>query len=92
MRFTQIFRSLLGFAFLPFGQQMFKALNWPSKFCMLSSLPFRTLLLPTPLPLESGSRVSTKLLAGLAIVLGIPFPIWIYYNGEAIRMNSKLKP
>jgi len=32
-----------------------------------------------------------QLLAGLAIVLGIPFPIWIYYKGEVIRMNSKLK-
>ncbi|TFK38130.1 multidrug resistance protein 4 [Crucibulum laeve] len=31
-----------------------------------------------------------SLLAGLAIVLGIPFPVWIYYKGEAIRMRSKL--
>jgi len=31
-----------------------------------------------------------SLLAGLAIVLGIPFPIWIYYNGEQIRARSSL--
>ncbi|TCD69329.1 hypothetical protein EIP91_008085 [Steccherinum ochraceum] len=31
-----------------------------------------------------------SLLAGIAIVLGIPFPIWLYYNGEAIRARSSL--
>jgi len=31
-----------------------------------------------------------KLLAGLAIILGIPFPVWIYYRGEAIRAKSDL--
>jgi len=30
-----------------------------------------------------------SLLAGLAILLGIPFPVYIYYWGEAIRMRSK---
>jgi hypothetical protein len=34
--------------------------------------------------------VSVKLLAGLAIILGIPFPVWIYYRGEAIRAKSDL--
>ncbi|KAG6916742.1 hypothetical protein DXG01_005562 [Tephrocybe rancida] len=29
-----------------------------------------------------------SLLAGLAIILGIPFPVWIYYRGEAIRQKS----
>ncbi|KAG2126280.1 major facilitator superfamily domain-containing protein [Suillus clintonianus] len=29
-----------------------------------------------------------SLLAGLAIVIGIPFPIWIYYAGERIRARS----
>ena len=33
---------------------------------------------------------SVQLLAGLAIVLGIPFPVWVYYKGEAIRLNSKV--
>ncbi|KAF8068731.1 multidrug resistance protein 4 [Lyophyllum atratum] len=32
-----------------------------------------------------------SLLAGLVIVLGIPFPVWIYYRGEAIRLKSKLR-
>lgn len=30
------------------------------------------------------------LLAGLSIVIGIPFPIWIYYAGERIRARSSL--
>ncbi|KAL4081769.1 major facilitator superfamily domain-containing protein [Scleroderma yunnanense] len=30
------------------------------------------------------------LLAGLAAVIGIPFPVWIYYAGERIRSNSSL--
>jgi hypothetical protein len=29
-------------------------------------------------------------LAGLAIVLGIPFPVWIYYKGEQIRAKNPL--
>jgi hypothetical protein len=29
-----------------------------------------------------------SLLAGLAIVIGIPFPIWIWYKGEDIRKRS----
>ena len=47
--------------------------------------------IPDTLSLESCSRVFKQLLAGLAIVLGIPFPIWIYFKGEVIRLNSKLK-
>jgi len=31
-----------------------------------------------------------SLLAGLAIVLGIPFPVWIYYKGEAMRARNPL--
>ncbi|KAL9710228.1 hypothetical protein Ac2012v2_006524 [Leucoagaricus gongylophorus] len=31
-----------------------------------------------------------SLLAGLAVVLGIPFPIWIYYCGERMRSNNPL--
>ena len=29
-----------------------------------------------------------SLLAGLAIFIGIPFPIWIWYKGEDIRKRS----
>ena len=29
-----------------------------------------------------------SLLAGLAIVINIPFPIWIWYKGEGIRKRS----
>ncbi|KAG1741327.1 major facilitator superfamily domain-containing protein [Suillus lakei] len=56
-------RSLLGFAFPLFGQQMFAALDYGG---------------------------GNSLLAGLAIVIGIPFPIWIYYAGERIRERSTL--
>ncbi|KAJ7512747.1 major facilitator superfamily domain-containing protein [Mycena galericulata] len=58
-----VFRSLLGFAFPLFGQQMFDTL---------------------------GLGGGNSLLGGLAIVLGIPFPVYIYYYGEAIRMRSPL--
>lgn len=57
------FRSLLGFAFPLFGQQIFSALGYGG---------------------------GNTLLAGLAIVIGIPFPIWIYYAGERIRARSSL--
>jgi hypothetical protein len=30
------------------------------------------------------------LLAGFAIVIGIPFPVWIYFAGERIRAKSSL--
>ncbi|KAF4618567.1 hypothetical protein D9613_010177 [Agrocybe pediades] len=60
---ASVFRSLLGFAFPLFGQQMFDAL---------------------------GQGGGNSLLAGVAIVLGIPFPIWIYYKGEAIRARNPL--
>ncbi|KAF8887590.1 multidrug resistance protein 4 [Infundibulicybe gibba] len=59
---ASVFRSMLGFVFPLFGQQMFDAL---------------------------GLGGGNSLLAGLGIVLGIPFPVWIYYRGEAIRVRSK---
>ncbi|KAG2068450.1 hypothetical protein BDR04DRAFT_1143819 [Suillus decipiens] len=31
-----------------------------------------------------------SVLAGIAIVIGIPFPIWIYYAGERMRARSSL--
>ncbi|KAF9456414.1 multidrug resistance protein 4 [Collybia nuda] len=61
---ASVFRSMLGFAFPLFGQQMFDTL---------------------------GLGGGNSLLAGLAIILGIPFPIWVYYKGEAIRARSTLK-
>ncbi|KAG1817689.1 major facilitator superfamily domain-containing protein [Suillus subaureus] len=52
---ASMFRSLLGFAFPLFGQQMFAALGYGG---------------------------GNSLLTGLAIIIGIPFPIWIYYAGK----------
>jgi hypothetical protein len=58
-----VFRSLLGFAFPLFGEQMYAKL---------------------------GNGGGNSLLAGLAIVIGIPFPIWILYKGEEMRKRSSL--
>ncbi|KAL5508004.1 hypothetical protein ACEPAH_5622 [Sanghuangporus vaninii] len=63
MAAATVIRSVMGFAFPLFGQQMFDALH-------------------------AGPGYS--LLAGLAIIIGIPFPIWIYYCGEKIRLRSDL--
>ncbi|KAI6130537.1 major facilitator superfamily domain-containing protein [Pisolithus croceorrhizus] len=60
---ASVFRSVLGFVFPLFGEQMFNAL---------------------------GYGWGNTLLAGLAIIIGIPFPIWIYYAGERIRSRSAL--
>lgn len=59
----QVFRSLLGFVFPLFGEQMYAAL---------------------------GIGPGNSLLAGLAIVLGIPFPIWLYFYGEKLRASNPL--
>ncbi|KXN92560.1 hypothetical protein AN958_06857 [Leucoagaricus sp. SymC.cos] len=37
-----------------------------------------------------GQGGGNSLLAGLAIVLGIPFPVWIWYKGEALRARNPL--
>ncbi|KAJ7666150.1 multidrug resistance protein 4 [Mycena polygramma] len=58
-----LFRSLLGFAFPLFGNQMFAALGFGG---------------------------GNSLLGGLAICLGIPFPIYIYYRGAVLRAKSDL--
>jgi hypothetical protein len=31
-----------------------------------------------------------SLLAGVAILTGIPFPVWLYYKGEQMRMRNPL--
>ncbi|KAG2359620.1 hypothetical protein BDR07DRAFT_1291932 [Suillus spraguei] len=62
---ASMLRSLLGFAFPLFGEQMFAALGYGG---------------------------GNSLLAGLAIIIGIPFPVWIYFAGERIRTKSSLSP
>ena len=37
-----------------------------------------------------GIGPGNSLLAGLAIVLGIPFPVWLWFYGEKMRANSSL--
>jgi MFS family permease len=58
---TAVFRSMLGFVFPLFGQQMFDAL---------------------------GIGPGNTLLAGVAILLGIPFPFFIYLKGEKMRARN----
>jgi len=60
---ASVFRSMLGFAFPLFGEQMYAAL---------------------------GNGGGNSLLAGLAIIIGIPFPVWLWFYGEKIRQRSKL--
>ncbi|KAF9052189.1 multidrug resistance protein 4 [Hymenopellis radicata] len=60
---ASVFRSLLGFAFPLFANQMFEVM---------------------------GMGPGNTFLAALCIILGIPFPIWIYYYGENIRLRSTL--
>jgi len=58
-----VFRSLFGFAFPLFGEQMFARLG------------------------EGGGN---SLLAGLAIVIGIPFPIYMYFKGSELRARTDM--
>ncbi|KAF9530281.1 multidrug resistance protein 4 [Crepidotus variabilis] len=37
-----------------------------------------------------GMGPGNSLLGGLAIVLGIPFPVWLYFNGETLRASNPL--
>ena len=60
---ASVFRSMLGFAFPLFGQQMYDKL---------------------------GLGGGNSLLAGLAIVLGIPFPVFLWFYGEQMRAKSSL--
>ncbi|GJJ13599.1 hypothetical protein Clacol_007855 [Clathrus columnatus] len=58
-----VFRSVLGFAFPLFGQQMYAKL---------------------------GNGGGNSLLAGIAIVIGIPFPIWIWFKGAEVRSRRRI--
>ena len=55
------------------------------KFCtsLCSHLPYRLML-------ELKRLKKKQLLAGIAIIVGIPFPVWIYYNGEGLRARNPL--
>jgi hypothetical protein len=37
-----------------------------------------------------GTGGGNSFLAGMCILIGIPFPIWIYFHGEKIRARSSL--
>ncbi|KZS94405.1 MFS general substrate transporter [Sistotremastrum niveocremeum HHB9708] len=58
-----VLRSLFGFFFPLFGQQMFDRLGYGGAF---------------------------SLLAGISLLIGVPFPIWVFYYGERVRAKSPL--
>jgi hypothetical protein len=37
-----------------------------------------------------GVGPGNSLLGGLAILLGVPFPVWLYFNGESLRAGNPL--
>ena len=82
---VQFFRSLFGFVFPLFGQPMFDKLGLGGgnsvRFCPIIYL-FRDAFIE--------ETFEKQLLAGFAIAVGIPFPIWIYYNGEGLRARNPL--
>ena len=84
--FIQLFRSLFAFIFPLFGQQMFNTLGLGggNSVCLFPAF-FWVLFFQL-----NQIHYVQKLLAGLAIILGIPFPIWIYYNGEKLRARNPL--
>ncbi|KAJ4473061.1 multidrug resistance protein 4 [Lentinula aciculospora] len=55
-----------------------------------SLLGFAFPLFGTQMYAALGYGGGNSLLAGLAIILGIPFPIWIYYKGEEMRARNSL--
>ncbi|KAJ7284448.1 major facilitator superfamily domain-containing protein [Mycena rebaudengoi] len=63
MSASAVLRSLFGFAFPLFAQDMFNTL---------------------------GLGPGNMLLSGIALILGVPFPIFIYYKGAAIRARSDM--
>lgn len=73
---------MFGFAFPLFGQQMFNALGEGKGNTVRSPFSIQKNMKPW--------FMNVQLLACVAIVLGIPFPIWIYYKGEAIRSKNPL--
>jgi hypothetical protein len=55
-----------------------------------SLLAFTIPLFGQDMYVKLGFRGGNSLLAGLAIIIGIPFPIWIWYKGEDIRRKSPI--
>lgn len=80
---SSVFRSALGFVFPLFGQQMTNKLGYGGACTVSLSLftSFRTT--------DDVDISIPQLLAGVAIVIGIPFPIYIYLHGAEIRAKSK---
>ncbi|KAF8143472.1 major facilitator superfamily domain-containing protein [Mycena galopus ATCC 62051] len=66
------------------------ASEYQSMFIFLQILPTCMLLSSGQMFAVLGRGSGNSLLAGLAIILGIPFPIYLCYRGAAIRAKSSL--
>ncbi|KAF9811719.1 hypothetical protein IEO21_06475 [Rhodonia placenta] len=54
-----------------------------------SALAASSVSISCPMYAALGDGPGNSLLAGLAIVIGIPFPIYLYFRGEQLRQRSK---
>jgi hypothetical protein len=80
---ASVFRSMLGFAFPLFGSQMFNALGYGGGNSLLAGM---TIIHPSIILVILIMILNH---VGLAIVIGIPFPIFLYFYGEKIRAHGK---
>lgn len=55
-----------------------------------NSVRFCPIYLPLDAFIEETFGKKKQLLAAFAIVVGIPFPIWVYYKGEGLRARNPL--
>ncbi|KAJ8081639.1 hypothetical protein PM082_007485 [Marasmius tenuissimus] len=92
---TGIFAFGMNAAYLPIQLYLVDAFNYAASALAAASV-FRSLfgfafpLFASQMFEALGIGGGNSLLGGLAIVLGIPFPVWIYYKGEAMRARSDL--
>ncbi|KXN81467.1 hypothetical protein AN958_04548 [Leucoagaricus sp. SymC.cos] len=87
--------GIFGFVFVPVQLYLVDTFTY-SASAIAATATFRSLL-GFAFPLFSvqmydamGEGGGNSMLAGIAIVLGIPFPIWIYFRGEQLRARNPL--
>ncbi|KAG1770017.1 major facilitator superfamily domain-containing protein [Suillus occidentalis] len=92
---TAIFGFGLMTSFLPISLYLVDTFTYAASATAAASM-FRSLL-GFAFPLFGHQMLTSlgygggnSLLAGLAIIVGIPFPVWIYFYGERIRTKSSL--
>ncbi|KAF9262296.1 MFS general substrate transporter [Marasmius fiardii PR-910] len=92
---TAFFAFGMNATYLPVSLYLVDAFTYAASALSAASL-FRSLLgFAFPLFASQmfdalGVGGGNSLMGGLAILLGIPFPVWIYYKGESMRARSDL--